>query len=381
MSSFNSYLKNGLQLFWSLAYALKRGRTVGKIKQVRKIIVAQTAKLGDMVCTTPVLRAIKKNMPEAHLSVVGLKNNRFVLDHSALIDEFIDYDGSIPKLTDIARRFDVGILVTPNFKILSAFYLSGMPMIVAPRVKNGFSPYETMAYKALSFLVTTRPHYMGRYAPREYLRLLEPLGIFTDSTVKSLGFSSNAGYKIKDLLTKAGFVPAEDLLVGVAVSTNNKIKQWPLEKFVEVISYLHEEYNAKVILTGSQNDETAIKHVLSCLRGNGWFLGSWQLNLDELKALISKLSLFISVDSGPIYIAEAFNIPTIDIVGPMDEAEQPPRGGLNEVVILPDRKGPELHIMNARHYNYEEARRQIEEITPAMVNEKIDQICSKLNFK
>ena len=90
------------------------------------------------------------------------------------------------------------------------------------------------------------------------------------------------------------------------------------------------------------------------------------LNIDELKALISKMSAFISVDTGPIYIAEAFGVSTIDIVGPMDENEQPSRGPRHKVVVG-ERLKPELHIMNARVYDETEARRQIDSITVDMV--------------
>ena len=97
-----------------------------------------------------------------------------------------------------------------------------------------------------------------------------------------------------------------------------------------------------------------------------------KLDIDTLKAVISKLNMFISVDTGPIYIAEAFNIPTIDITGPIDEREQPPRGEFHRNVIPPDRKKPELFVLNARSYNREEVLRQIESITPALVEREID---------
>ena len=71
-------------------------------------------------------------------------------------------------------------------------------------------------------------------------------------------------------------------------------------------------------------------------------------SLDELKALIQRLSLFISVDTGPIYIAEAFDVPTIDIIGPMDENEQPPRGEkTQDSKIGKQRKAGAAH--NERH--------------------------------
>jgi ADP-heptose:LPS heptosyltransferase len=73
------------------------------------------------------------------------------------------------------------------------------------------------------------------------------------------------------------------------------------------------------------------------------------------------------VDTGPIYVAEAFGTPTVDIVGPVDEREQPPIGQKHRVVVPPERRIPALHIMNAHGYDRKEARRQSEAITTAMV--------------
>ena len=101
-------------------------------------------------------------------------------------------------------------------------------------------------------------------------------------------------------------------------------------------------------------------------------------NIDELKALISKINLFISVDTGPIYIAEAFGVPTVDIIGPVDEREQPPVGPRHRIAYIKDRKEAAIHILNARMYDYAEAKRQIDGITTDMVFKEIDAIMSEI---
>ena len=104
---------------------------------------------------------------------------------------------------------------------------------------------------------------------------------------------------------------------------------------------------------------------------------SMKTSIEELKALIAEFDLFIALDTGPIYVAEAFDVPTVDIVGPMDEREQPPRGPLNLVVVPPFPRIPQMHIMNARIFDVAEATRQTESITVAQVTEAIDQVLAK----
>jgi len=102
-----------------------------------------------------------------------------------------------------------------------------------------------------------------------------------------------------------------------------------------------------------------------------------RINIDELKAVVARLDLFISADTGPIYIAEAFQVPTVDIVGPVDEKEQP-LIGLRNLIVVAKRKRPELKVMNARFYNEEEARRQVEEIKLEKVINKFEELLKVL---
>ena len=117
---------------------------------------------------------------------------------------------------------------------------------------------------------------------------------------------------------------------------------------------------------------------MSLLRSEMKILETTDFDIDELKALIAKLHLLIAIDTGPIYIAEAFDIPTIDIIGPIDEKEQPPRGPLNRNVLPPERKRPELFVLNARSYNRKEAIRQVRSITVSLVINEIDLLISDI---
>ena len=67
---------------------------------------------------------------------------------------------------------------------------------------------------------------------------------------------------------------------------------------------------------------------------NPRFIKANDFNLEELPSLMNKFSLYIAVDTGPIYIAHALGIPLIDIIGPVDPTEQPPKDN-KSIQILP----------------------------------------------
>lgn len=357
----------------------------GKRKEIeqhpKKVLVIQLAKLGDMVCFTPVLRALKEHRPETKVYLLGDALNKAVMDGNRDIDEYVVFQKQ--KIREIIRflrqeKIDVACVRGTPFIGLVIALLSGIPGIIATRVVAGRG-FETRTYKWLLRFVRTVDFSFGTYMPREFLRLLEPMGIFATDTQKHLSFSEHGKATVTQFFLSTGIDKKKDFVVGVAPSAGSKIKEWPEERFSEVINHLLSRHNAWVLVIGGPSDKDIVSRVIARSDHSSRVLNTQGIfNMDETKALISKLNLFVSVDTGPVYIAEAFKVPTIDIVGPVDEREQPPQGPFNRNIVPIGRVKPEISILNARMYNREEAIRQIRSITVTQVTEEIDRLVSDM---
>lgn len=336
---------------------------------MKKILIVQTAKLGDMVCTTPVFREIKLKYSDSSIYVLGDSINKQVLEGNPHITGYLELkDFSIKKIKEL--EIDIAILLNPNPRILLNLLLSGISKIITPRVVGGYSPYATKTYRVLSLFATRVPHRFFHYAPQEYLNMLGPIGIESSNTKKDLYFTKEAESKIESLLS--GYKGKK---IAISPSAGNKIKNWGGKNFAKVADEIYKRWEANIFVIGGPRDTEEVEDMLNNLAPDTKIVDmSMKLNIDELKAFMSKMDLFVAVDTGPIYIAEAFGVPTVDIIGPVDERVQPPVGPKHKVVYLKDRKAPVIHIMNARMYDEKEARRQIEEITPEMVISEIDNI-------
>lgn len=358
-----------------LKYGSAKNKFNGNIKTV---LICQLAWLGDVVCTTPVFAAVKEKYPDCRVIVLGNKRNTGLLDNHPHVDKYVVWEDDFDLLKNnlVSEKIDFACITSPTFIGLAYLYLLRIPIISVPTIKNGFSPYETVSFKLLRFVAHNIDHVMGNYAPREYLRLLEPINIFSDNTKKILKFSKNADNKIVVYIDSLKL--NDSIKVIISPSAGNKAKNWRAENFSKVADYLISKYNANVFVIGSKSDEIEIKEMISKSANSIKIINAISLfSLDELKAFISKANLFISVDTGPIYIAEAFDIPTIDLVGAMDENEQPPQGDKHISIVSPDRPYPTIHIMNSRVFNYDLARKAIDDITPEMVYKAIDDILIK----
>jgi ADP-heptose:LPS heptosyltransferase len=306
-------------------------------------------------------RAVKERYPQSVLHVLGNAVNRELLKGNSNVDTYIVKEASFIQTLRMLRKcnIDAACITVPSFELLALCMIARIPHIIAPRIENGWSPYFTRTYRVLLRFVTVVPHRMEYYTPREYLRLLEPLNIYTDDTQKEVFFTPDSLKKVHAFFSATSAYREGVALVGILPGAGNEIKSWPPEYFAELMNAIQaEQQNVVFVLLGAGKDaeRAAVVHskidpAVTVVDAIGKF------SLDELKA-----------DTGPQYIAEALGIPTIDIVGPVDEREQPPMGEIHKIVKA-ERKKPELYVLNARVYNEVEARRQVLDTTPQMVLE------------
>lgn len=344
----------------------------------KRILIIHTGKLGDTVCATPMFNAIR-NSELGYECVVSSSNiNGEILAHNTYIDSFVLWPKRIMTRIQLlySQNPSVICITTPNFDSLVAAILSRAQTIIAPNVVGGYSPYMTMTYKMLLTRVTSVPFLMNEYVPQQYLNLLNPIGIYSQDTTKYLYHSEQA----QTLAEQKIQTSLKGRAIGIAIGAGNEIKQWSIEKFHELVKVLIKQYPNDIfyIIGGKQEAVLVEKFFSMLLPGEiGRVVRLTDLSIDELKACISKLGIFIGVDTGPIYIAEAYKIPLVDIIGPVSEKEQPPQVSFARLVYLKDREKPEIHIMNSRVYNVTEARRQIEDISVDMVLQAVQDLPSK----
>lgn len=367
----------------SFLYVIFRGRAVKVPKDLKRVLVMQNAKMGDMVCVTPIFHALKQKYPEIKVIVLGSKINKELVAGNTDVDEYVVYERN-PKylLAEFKKlNLDAAFLTTQDPLALSTLFLSRVPLIVVPQVVNTKAETETFSYNLLSYLVANVTYTAEKYFPREFLRVLEPIGIVSDDTKKYLAYNNAAKEKILSFFKNNNINLGVDFVIGISPSAGNKVKSWFPERYAELINYLRDKYKAKIIIIGAPPDKEIIAEMNSHLTASPEVIDTSSLfSIEELKALAAHLNLFISGDTGPIHIADAFDIPTVNILGPVGEDEMPPRGEFHRNVV-PPRKRAELFIMTVRSYDPVEAKRQLEVTTVEMVRGVVDKLISDVRSK
>lgn len=368
----NIFLLNICFIYYLVRGAAKSKKSQKKI--INNVLIIQGAKIGDMVCTTPMFVAIKKHYPKCKITVIGNQINEELIDSHPNVDRYVINKNFFETIKIIRlHNIDFGCLTGPDMKSLALLYLSGIKIISAPHVTGVFCPYQTKTYLLLKKLVMSTNHLAGHHVPLQYLNLLQPIGINALETKKSLSFS-NIDKQKATLFIKQNNIEQKDCIIGISLSVGHKIRQWPINNFVKLINYIAKKENIKIIIFGNKEDKILAKTLKQSIKISENIIdSSGELDLKTLKAVFSKLDMFISAETGLTFIAEAFDIPLIDIVGPVDDRENSPRGP-NFLIVKTQRDKPALHVMNARIFDQHEARRQIEQISPEEVVRAFDKL-------
>ncbi|OGQ34293.1 MAG: hypothetical protein A3A85_03925 [Deltaproteobacteria bacterium RIFCSPLOWO2_01_FULL_42_9] len=318
-----------------------------KRNEAKKILVIQAAKIGDLICSTPVFRVVKKRYPDAHLTAIVNPAVRGLLEYNPYINEIIEiergfYKGFAGKIR-LARMlhkggYDIAISLNPNVPFTLAMFWGLIPIRISiipdPCLKPAGTSFAGITYRLASiFSNHLAKHIRGRLVAETYMEMLKAIGIGDKYISKDVFKSPDADDKVEKFLKSAIRNPQSAIKIGLAVTSGNRMKEWGAEKMAAIADRLIRELNTCIVFIGSEKDRDISNKILSITGRKDMIIDAiGKFNLSELPALVQRLSLFIGVDTGITYMADALNVPLVDIAGPSDMEDQRPTG--RNVIII-----------------------------------------------
>ena len=278
-----------------------------------RILIIQTAFLGDAVLTTPLLGALHEQFPESRLVILCTPEIADVFVRHPAVSEVILFDKrglerswrSKWKLVRRLRAMQFGLAIIPHRSVTSALlaFLARIPRRV------GFS-----ASQGQWLLTDVVPFQWGVHDVERNLALLKVFGAHNPNRDLWLKAEPESVQRMNDRLRTAGVGPF-DKLIGINAGSVWATKRWLPEGFAAVADRLIREPGTKVIFTGGSKDMEPMRQILSLMREKpiNWV---GDTTLKELMAVIGRCQAFLTNDSGPLHIAVALRVPTVAIFGP-----------------------------------------------------------------
>ncbi len=280
-----------------------------------RILVTRTDRIGDLVLTTPVFKALRDQFPKAWIAALVFIEHREVVEGNPFLDEVILYDKqglekSIWGQLGFARRirkkkFDLVIHCHGTNRMHLVAWLAGIPARIG---------YDRRAPWALTH-VKEYDKKFGEKQEAEYLfDLLAPLGITRPEVLASFFPVTDRAKRSFDHLMFHLKIPQGKPWVILSPSASDVTKMWPAGKFSELATRIHHDMDGVIMAIGSAKDRAVVESVREKSNVPIMDLGG-RLTLGMLAALLEKSAILVSNDSGPVHIASAVGCPVVSIFG------------------------------------------------------------------
>jgi heptosyltransferase-2 len=285
-----------------------------------RIIVRVPNWIGDSVMAIPSIKAIKENIPESEIWICGIpwvielfKNFPYI-DGIIEIKKGMDFrilKENVKKIKSL--NFSKGFLFTNSFYTALEFFLSNIPERIGySRDFRGFLLTRRIKWKK------EKKHHVFYY-----LDILKEIGFEVANPKIELYLENEERERGKENLLKRG---AKEGRINIGINPGayyGEAKRWKTSGYGILANLLKKKFDANIIIFGSK-DETPIALEIKRFVGDSAIILTGETTLRELMAYISQLDLFITNDSGPMHIANAFRIPIVAIFGPTSpEATSP----------------------------------------------------------
>lgn len=289
-------------------------------------LVIQTAKIGDWINTTPVLRGL------APVEVVCDPVNLPLAQH----DEYVRAARALRPGATMAQKVALG------WQLFRQRYDD--VYVLMPNMHNTLLARLACARRTHT-LDTYRTSAPVRWLGAGFRRQRHGRDDLTlDSYLKLAGLRLSDAARRKHATSplfrpeRACFQPESRFRVGVSLSAGNRLKTLPASLWERLFSLLS-PYGAAVYIFGIEEE----RPLLDALRARVATptvtlvdcLGKDAMPIEAVPWHVAQMHLYLSSDTGNSYIADSLGVPLVNFAGPCHMAEQRPLGARALVVETP----------------------------------------------
>lgn len=288
------------------------------------ILLVQLGDIGDVVLTTPTIRAVRETYPEARVSILVRKPFGSLLTADPNLHEVVEFTKVRGSLLHTFREYlrfvrrlrrahyDLVITLRTGDRGAILSFLTGASVRVGLQAEN-----KPFWYKHLFTKLLFDPPYAElpvHPGAGQSLRIVRAFGIDTSNSTPKLYIASKDRYPAVNLLADCGLTSASHW-VTINPCSRWKYKEWGYTKWGEVIDRLWQDHHLPTVLIGS-SEEASVAELIAAGRSEHTFNLAGKTTLGELSALIAMSMLHLGVDSAAPHIAASLGTATLTIFGP-----------------------------------------------------------------
>ncbi|MBW4582119.1 MAG: lipopolysaccharide heptosyltransferase II [Tildeniella nuda ZEHNDER 1965/U140] len=311
-------------------------------QQAKKILCIRLDAIGDVLMTTPAIRALKQGDPNRHITLLTSYSGADVAALVPEIDRVITYDppwmkataprlNSRPELAMVEalrqEAFDAAVIFTvfSQNPLPSALlcYLADIPLRLAHCHEN---PYQLLT----DWVLDPEPSSGIRHEVRRQLDLVASLGFHIEDECLSLHVTESNHQRLLQRLQLLELDIKQPWVV-IHPGATAASRRYPAEGFAAVARRLVLDANCQVLFTGTEPERELVAAIQAAMGvASASLVG--ELDLAEMAALLAIAPLLIANNTGPAHIAAAVSTPVVDLYA-LTNPQHTPWGVPNRVLF------------------------------------------------
>uniref|UniRef100_UPI00405606C7 lipopolysaccharide heptosyltransferase II n=1 Tax=Candidatus Electronema sp. TaxID=2698783 RepID=UPI00405606C7 len=285
----------------------------------RRILVRSTNWIGDAVMTTPAARSIRRNFPNAQITLLALPWVADVFAACPHVDRILLYDkqgrhyglqGKLRLAAELrVEKFDLAILLQNAFEAALIAWLARIP------ARAGYSTDGRGLL--LTHSVRKHPEIGKKHQVHYYQEMLAGLGLGLEEDTPELFLAPAAAQEADALIAQAlrgEKAPVIGLNPGAAYGP---AKRWPIAKYAALAKALAAATGGLIVVFGTKADQQAATEIAAAAGGRTLDL-TGKTSLALALACIARCDVFVTNDSGLMHVAAALNTPLAAVFGSTD---------------------------------------------------------------
>ncbi|MHB2020580.1 MAG: glycosyltransferase family 9 protein [Candidatus Xenobia bacterium] len=277
----------------------------------RVLIVHARGGVGDVVCSTPVLEAVRRGWPDASVTMLVRRGAAGIVEANPFLDDRLvveegtwDHGTAFRRLIREVRvrQFDVGMVLWNQAPEAWLLRMAGIPVRVGQAGRVLYSFNYTHPVKIRSDYGDSTSHWVD--IQLDYARAL-------DLPTEGLRPCVRVPQHVQvDGLLEGLTGPRIGFAVGKGLELTPT--RWPVDAFAAIADRMAAETGATIVLTGSPQEAAVVEAVATQMQAPRRNLAG-RTSLLELAAVIARCDAFVCPDSGPMHVAAALDVPTVGL--------------------------------------------------------------------
>lgn len=328
---------------------------------ITKILFIRRDNIGDLVCTTPSIHAVREKYHDAKIGILVNTYNADAISNNPDIDEVYIYE----KAKHAPDKSKLSVWLN-NLRVLQKIRKERYDIAIgcgaySPRLAR--YTLLTGAKTRIGYLKKgmekSKLYNMPLYEPEKTLHevektynLLSFLGINGKPSELRIFPESREVNKVKDFLSSSGFLE-EKPVIAFHISSRRPENRWPAQRFIELANLISANYAAAILLLWSPGSEKNVYHpgddekaevIKNSLKPAPVLYKTTHIR--ELIAALSVSSLVVCCDGGAMHIAAALGKPIVTIWGSTNPDNWAP-WGTRHIILKKGRNAADISIEEA----------------------------------